>query len=155
MTDTVPQNTDLKFPLLPRSWHDLTLVFGNPLPYTDNKGVMHVSSAWESEYMVLFNTSVAVPRRVYCHRRLAPILSNIFDELSSLGLQDLIHSWDGCFNPRRIKGSNNFSSHTLGISVDINAATNPQGMSWFQNTLSTKTDERLVQLFVKHGMCWG
>jgi hypothetical protein len=43
------------------------------------------------------------------------------------GLADELHTYDGCFNIRRMKGGNSLSVHSWGLAVDFNAAENPYG----------------------------
>lgn len=89
---------------------------------------------FEQEHMGIFNATVVewtLPfKRIYCNKDLFPLLNLTFDILHRLGLQSELESYDGCFNVRPIRGteeSPRWSIHSFGLAVDFNAATNPLG----------------------------
>lgn len=146
----------MDFPFKPSSYQELCSIFGNPNPYYSySKRTYIVDINWEVHNLVLLNTTLELPKRVYCHKFLAPVLMDVFDELYNKGLQHLIHTWDGCFNPRKISGSTSFSTHTFGISIDINASRNPMGINWKDNKNPEKMDEQLIEIFTSKGLFWG
>lgn len=86
--------------------------------------------------------------RVACHILMVPVFSTAFNEIHAVGLWHLLRTFDGIFNCRTIKGSSARSTHSYGISVDLNAATNRQGTNG-------DMDPRIVAIFEKHGFYWG
>ncbi len=85
-------------------------------------------------------------RSVTCHRLIADRLKAVFDEIKSLGLSNLIDTFDGCFNNRNKRGGSTPSVHSWGIAVDLNASANPMGSSSM-----TAGQRRLAEVFKKYG----
>jgi len=56
----------------------------------------------------------------------------------------------GGYNCRKVKGSNNWSSHAFGTAVDINPSKNP-----FGSELETDMPEAFVSLWTSQGWGWG
>lgn len=82
--------------------------------------------------------------RVACHVIMVPIFEAVFAEIHALGLWELIKTFDGIYQCRDIKNTNEPSTHSWGISVDLNAATNRQGTEG-------DMDPRIVAAFVGYG----
>lgn len=60
--------------------------------------------------------------KFYCHYLLQPILRWVFLEIGRRGLGNKLISFDGCYNPRIMRGSaSKWSSHAWAIAVDTNA----------------------------------
>ncbi|MEH6405759.1 MAG: M15 family metallopeptidase [Leeuwenhoekiella sp.] len=92
-----------------------------------------------------------IPNKIYCNRNLVGALLEAFCNIVERCLQDEIKTWDGCFNIRLVRGShdpNNWSLHSFGIAIDINAAWNRLG---HEPTMSTD----LVKCFTDAGFDWG
>ena len=74
-----------------------------------------------------------------------------FVNLINRGLIDQLKTWDGCYNVRMMRGGTNYSLHSWGVAVDMNAATNQMG------TIGDMTPE-FVQCWVDagwdHGGTW-
>lgn len=107
----------------------------------------------------------AIPRRIYCHKLLVPILIKAFSHLITRGYVDELKTWDGCFNIRPIRGYERayqnhldahqpeeaydlLSTHSWGVAIDINAATNRLGQ---KPTMSAG----FVKCFTDAGLEWG
>ena len=91
----------------------------------------------------------AMPRRIYCHRHLMPLLAQAVDYIIERGLEEQVRTWDGCFNVRVKKGNNaSMSLHSWGLAVDLNAAWNGFG------AVPTMSPE-LVGCFTDAGFDWG
>jgi hypothetical protein len=65
--------------------------------------------------------------RIYGNFALEGPLRRAFQLICDRGLADELHTYDGCFNIRRMKGGNSLSVHSWGLAVDFNAAENPYG----------------------------
>jgi hypothetical protein len=82
---------------------------------------------------------------ITCHKLLAPLVSWIFSEISRRGLGAGIKSYDGCYNPRFMRGSKSrWSTHAWAIALDINAGENMPGMK-------NKIDSRIIGIFEQAG----
>lgn len=117
-------------------------VFGEPCAPACSAGrvqlPMSIKLGWQN----------ATVTRVACHVLMAPVFGAVFAEIYALGLWNLLKTFDGIYNCRAIKGSGSRSTHSWGISIDLNAATNRQGTQG-------DMDLRIVQVFEKHGFYWG
>src|SRR5690606_19427347 len=87
------------------------------------------------------NTVTKKPvKSIYCNKDIASMIGVALHNLKERGLLDQLKTFDGCFNIRAARGSKKPSTHSYGLALDINAAT---------NGLGTKGD--LTPEFVK---CW-
>lgn len=89
-----------------------------------------------------------VPRRIYCNVDAALPIQTALTNIVNRGLQSQLVSWDGCFNIRPMRGGTNYSLHSWGIAVDINAKTNRMG------TIGDMSAE-MVQCWLDAGFEWG
>lgn len=82
-----------------------------------------------------------------CHRLVAQDLLAILQEIHAAGLWPLIHTLESyCF--RMSRTTHRLSTHSWGIAVDINAATNPLGSHG-------DLDPRLIAVFQGHKWTYG
>ena len=87
--------------------------------------------------------------RIWCNRDLVPILRAVFEQICTEGLASHIQTYDGCFNVRKIRGTNKqWSIHSWALALDFNAATNRMG------TVPTM-NSRIVEIFESYGFLWG
>ncbi len=93
---------------------------------------------------------------ILVHRLIVPALTAVFQEIwdksnhdqatvDRLGASD----WGGCYNPRQIAGSNNWSNHSWACAVDISPTTN--GFNTGHGTLSNT----VVDAFKRQDFLWG
>lgn len=90
----------------------------------------------------------AIPKRVYCNKRMVQPLTNAFSNIIDRGLVAELKTWDGCFNIRKKRGGASPSLHSWGLAIDINAAWNGFGK---KPTMSAG----LVKCFTDAGFDWG
>ena len=90
----------------------------------------------------------ALPKKIYCNKRMVPLLSRAFENIRKRGLEDQIKTWDGCFNIRKKRGGSSSSLHSWGLAIDINAA-------WNQFGKTPTMSKELVACFTDAGMDWG
>lgn len=82
------------------------------------------------------------------HQPLLQALTAIHDK----GLGANLHTFDGCFNIRLVRGSNtHFSAHSYGLALDLNAKTNALGAT--QGGFYDLPE--LVKSFKDAGFAWG
>lgn len=128
------------------------------------------SAIIEAKYMTLWDVPAdlevgVIPKKIYCNKLLVAPLTKVFKELILSGAVHELKTWDGCYNPRPIRGyelqfsnaiaNNNFdqacryaSMHYWGLAVDVNAAWNRLGQ---KPTLSAG----FVKCFTENGFDWG
>lgn len=85
---------------------------------------------------------------LYCHRKLAPVLADVFREIRRRNLQGKLETFGGCFNFRAKRSSSKLSTHTWGIAIDLNPETNPMGKPG-------RMPEGIVRAFRDFGFTWG
>lgn len=91
---------------------------------------------------------------VSTHKKIGPILQAVYLDLWNAGLSDHIHSYDGCYNYRaKRKSSKSLSTHSWGISIDVNASANPMTS---KSKMKISDSQRVIApYFEKHGFYWG
>jgi hypothetical protein len=98
----------------------------------------------------VLNTKMPV-RAIACNLDLHQPLMAALTAVHNKGLGAQLHTFDGCFNIRMVRGSNaHFSAHSYGLALDINAATNPMG-----SVLHTTFTADFVKCFTDQGFAWG
>lgn len=98
----------------------------------------------------LINVATGHPtERIYCNRDFAPLLLIAFSNLLFRGCERELHTFDGCFSIRDIRGlPGRTSAHSYGIAIDLNAKENPLGGD-------SKFSPEFVKCFTDAGMSWG
>lgn len=103
-----------------------------------------------------------IPKRIYCHPILVDPLATAFKALIQTGKVNELKTWDGCYNPRPIrgyekayeknkgtlKGARYISVHAWGLAIDVNAFENRLGMQ-------PKLTKGFVACFKEQGFKWG
>ena len=90
----------------------------------------------------------ALPKKIYCNKRMVPALSKAFQNIKTRGLEDQVKTWDGCFNIRKKKSGSSASLHSWGLAIDINAA-------WNGYNKPVTMSKALAQCFKDAGFDWG
>lgn len=119
-------------------------------PSTDNKSLVlwDVPSALEIG---------VIPKRIYCNKDLVKPLETAFANLIKTGCVNELKTWDGCFNIRKKRGLNSMSLHSWGLAVDVNASSNPLGLTREQIVAKglTPFSEEFLQCFRDAGFNCG
>jgi hypothetical protein len=84
----------------------------------------------------------------WCNKILIPKFQAIYNEIVENELEKKLHTFDGCYNCRYIRGKKVLSTHAWGIAVDHNAATNQLG------TMG-KMSPDIISVFERHGFING
>ena len=105
-------------------------------------------------YMTLWDVPTeleigVIPKRLYCNKDIVQPLSIAFKNLIDTGCVSELKTFDGCFNIRPQRGTNDIPSlHSWGIAIDVNAAWNGLGKE-------PKLSANFVKCFVDAGFDWG
>ncbi len=91
-----------------------------------------------------------VVRSIYCNIDIHVPLMAALNAVHDKGLSEQLHTFDGCFNIRMVRGSKAFSTHCYGLGLDINAKTNPMS-----SVLHTTFTPEFVKCFTDQGFAWG
>ena len=136
-----PPDTEPAFDLtsapLPLGDAERVKVFGSfdwvPAPREGEPGAIRILGNWVRENIV----TITIPQlvgvkgcpsgRVTCHRLAAPTFQRFFAAVEAAGKMPLVLTWDGCWNPRLVRGGSSLSNHSWGVDFDINAQWNARG----------------------------
>lgn len=88
-------------------------------------------------------------KRLYCNRDMYPALLAALYDLKAKNLQGELKTFDGLFNIRMVRGTQDKpSAHAYGLAIDINAAENPLGGP-------VALSPQFVKCFTDAGFTWG
>jgi uncharacterized protein (DUF3820 family) len=90
--------------------------------------------------------------RMYTNYVMEEPLKMSFEKIVRQGLTNQLHTFDGCFNIRVMKGGRQLSVHSWALAIDINARTNPFRRD---GRLVTDLSEEFVACFTQSGFEWG
>lgn len=122
---------------------DLIAKWGNP--DTFNEGVF--MKLWDIPESI--NKAIpALPNKIYCNKALVDPLERAFNNIIDRCLTEEVKTWDGCFNIRMTRGKHYWSTHSWGVSIDLNAAWNRLGKE-------PQMSPELVACFTDAGFDWG
>lgn len=112
--------------------------------------MLEIPSTWFPGWMVM-NTAIRVTH-IYCNKNFKEALFEALDLIQRRKLGETLTTFDGCFEVRMTRGSNNdFSAHSYGLAIDINALKNPLGA-----TQGGFFDlPAVVDCFTSQGIAWG
>lgn len=119
-------------------------------------GRLHISNDWRGSSIKWIHTFKDIPIRANCHKVIVAPLQGALTEIAKAGLAKAIdirntNRYGGCFQGRISRLADDFgniSRHSWGGALDINTATNGQGM---KPTLNCQ----VVRIFRKWGFAWG
>lgn len=138
----------------PQSYLELVTLFGDPGEFGKDASTRAV---WEQKFMTLWRVdvwkekhpSIFLPptlpfSRMYVNRILVPVIDKALELLVAKGIASEIKTFDGCWNIRPIRGTENlpkprWSIHSFACAFDLNAARNPLGgpTEWSDEFLDT------------------
>jgi hypothetical protein len=140
---------------VPNGIIEINQTFGNLKNYISNSG--ELSPRWNLDNLITIRLPFAIKSswdfkknvtQLTCHKKLASVFYAVFEEIEDANLKSEIKSFGGAFTFRTKRKSNNFSTHSWGIAIDLNPLSNGMG---------TKGDmsPAVVTIFRKHGFKWG
>lgn len=112
---------------------------------------------WEMQNMVSAPLPFPIPlswdvsvhaKRIRCHKKAADAFVRAFTAIQEAGLRGKITAYGGAYTFRPKRSSTKLSTHSWGIAVDLNPATNGMGRAG-------DMDPRVVEIFREHGFKWG
>ncbi len=84
-----------------------------------------------------------------CHKLVVPHFQKAFKMMVDRGVARKIKTWDGCFNVRYMRGASQWSTHSWGIAIDIDAQWNRFGQRDFAMA------PEIAACFEEAGFIWG
>lgn len=88
-------------------------------------------------------------KRIYINRELKEKLSTAFANLERTGLHVEIKTFDGCYNPRSVRGRKSTSLHAWAMAIDLNAEQEKLGQQ------ETFWSGRFLAIMKSAGLFWG
>lgn len=110
--------------------------------------MLEIPPAWFPSWTVL-DTKIPV-RHIYCNKDIHKPLLAALQSVHALGLGNELHTFDGCFNIRGIRGGGSFSLHSYGLALDIYARRNIMS-----RILRTTFSKEFIRCFKEQGFYWG
>ena len=140
---------------VPNGLNEIISTFGNIREYITKTG--ELSPRWNIDKLTTITLPFPIKYagnfkqniiQITSNKKLSKTFFETFQEIKDSKLTSEVKSFGGCFNFRAKRSSNNFSTHSWGISVDLNPLSNGMG---------TKGDmsPKLVTIFCEHGFKWG
>jgi D-alanyl-D-alanine carboxypeptidase len=139
----------------PRGLEEIVVSFGDIYKYIQPGGSL--DPRWQADFLASVDLPFSLPlawdpllrvNRMTCHKRMVEIFASVFDRLQARGLQSKIVSFGGCFAFRQQRRGTKLSTHSWGIAIDLNTATNPQGSAG-------DMDAGVIEIFRGAGFEWG
>jgi hypothetical protein len=103
--------------------------------------------AWDTDTVV---------HRMRCHKLVADKFLAVFNEIHRVyGYEKIkelgIDLFGGCFNFRKMRGGNDWSTHSWGIAIDLHPAANSLKTPYSKSLFSKPEYDNLHKIFEKHG----
>lgn len=136
-------------PRWPHGYRDIVQGYGDPYVFLDDH------AAWEAQILAAFELPFALHycgapvRRLRAHHLVGPDLVAVFVDIQAEGLEAEVREFNGVYAFRQKRTNpHEFSVHTFGAAIDLNASRNPLGGQSTQHP-------GLIEIFKAHGWTWG
>lgn len=137
------------FPVpVPNGYDEILRTFGNPLVGDYASAYLDFCATPKELNHVFKYKNKQGQHGFYCNKMLVITFSNVYKKIVDAKLAKELHTFDGCYNLRYIRGRTKLSTHSWAIAVDHNAALNPLGAE-------PKINKAVVACFVSEGFRWG
>lgn len=139
----------------PNGLAEIISTFGDLASYVRSDGT--VDPRWESEKMMAVPIPFSIPlawdtkikvSSMRVHRSIASVLNDTFTAINDRGLASHIKTYGGGYNFRPKRSVAKYSTHSWGIAIDLNPATNPMGARGDMPMI-------IVDVFREFGWKWG
>jgi hypothetical protein len=139
----------------PHGLDQILATFGNIFDYITHDHTL--DPRWQSEFLGRVALPFAIPlswdltrtvTQITCHKLLTSVMSEMFTNIQTAGLQPKITSFGGCFCFRPQRTGTKLSAHSWGIAIDLNPEANAQGTAG-------NMDQDVVSIFRDAGFEWG
>jgi hypothetical protein len=139
----------------PRGLDQIRATFGDIFKYVLPDHTL--DPRWQTDFLTLVALPFPLPlswdksrtvSEMTCHKLMASIFADVFGQLQTVGLQEKITSFGGCFSFRPQRTGTKLSAHSWGIAIDWNPETNAQGTAG-------NMDSGVVGIFRDAGFEWG
>ncbi len=139
----------------PRGMAGVIAEYGDIRKYIRADG--SISPTWETENIVRIKLPDTLPlswnpalrvSQIAVHKKLAPNLTEVLNELDRLGLFKELKNYGGGYSYRSQRGSSVLSMHSFGIAFDFDTINNPLGAA-------PKMNPGIVAIFEHYGWTWG
>lgn len=112
--------------------------------------MLEIPKEWFPDWHVL-DTKHPV-EAIFCNNDIHDPLMKALKAIHDGGMGKMLHTYDGCFNIRMVRGTNNSpSTHSYGLALDLNANENQLGASKGGFYLHPE----FVECFKTQGFDWG
>jgi hypothetical protein len=103
--------------------------------------------AWDLEHSVT---------KLMCHKLVAHQLLDVFHGLlNHYGYKKIVELgidlYGGCYNYRKMRGGNEWSSHAWAIAIDLDPTRNGIRKTWLQAQFSKEEYKPMIEIFYRHG----
>lgn len=88
-------------------------------------------------------------KRIYINKEFKSRLAAAFSNLERANLHTLIKTFDGCYNPRNVRGRDSKSLHAWAMAIDLNADMEKLGQQ------STQWPAQFIAIMKAAGIFWG
>jgi hypothetical protein len=101
-----------------------------------------------------------VVHKMRCHKLVADKFLNVFNELMRVygynKIKELgIDLFGGCFNFRKMRAANDWSTHSWAIAIDLDPSRNGMNTKITKAQFSKPEYKQMIEIFKKHGFEWG
>jgi hypothetical protein len=115
--------------------------------------LVHIDLPYPMRLAWDLNTTII---RMSCHRFVADkflaIFNDLLEQYTLNGLQQLgIDLYGGCFNYRKMRGGNSWSTHSWGIAIDLDPARNLLKETKITARFARPEYKPMIAIFYKHG----
>jgi peptidoglycan hydrolase-like protein with peptidoglycan-binding domain len=147
-----PDDLVKTFGTAPNAGNHQTMV---PVYYTDGlvtegKGKHKHVEEKSDDVLQGLDESAMIKGKMQCHEKLAPVFTSIFEEIKAAGDWRYVLQRPGSYCARQNRNApDQWSIHSWGTAVDINATTNPNGQ-----TFATKNQHKIEHYFTGRGFLW-
>lgn len=134
------------------SQDEMTAIFGK----ADPKGGYLTTINLPYPMKLAWDTHQTI-NKIACHKKIAPYLLNVFNEILQVyGIDKIqklgIDLYGGCFNYRLMRGSNTkLSMHSWGTAIDLDPARNQLKETSATARFARPEYKAMIDIFYKHG----